>query len=57
MKWPKIDDDLKTDEKILATEGVLGVISGLTMVAHPKTAHVRTLPKLAFAPSIHHKKR
>lgn len=34
-------DDLKTEEKILATEGVLGVVSGLTMLAHPQTAHVR----------------
>lgn len=34
---------MRTEEKILATEGVLGVAGGLTMLLHPKTAHVRTV--------------
>lgn len=43
MKLPSFDSDLKTDQKILAAEGVVGIVSGLTMLGHPKTAHVRFL--------------
>jgi hypothetical protein len=48
MKLPSFDKDLKTDEMVLATEGVLGVVSGLTMVGNPQTAHVREPLSLSF---------
>lgn len=44
MKLPSFgccDADLKADQKVLATEGVIGMLGGITMMAHPKTAHVR----------------
>ena len=41
MKLPSFDKDLKADQAALAAEGVVGVVAGLTMLGHPKTAHVR----------------
>lgn len=47
MKLPSFDKDLKADQTALAAEGVVGVVAGLTMLGHPKTAHTHLFDKAA----------
>lgn len=49
MKLPSIDKDLQADETVLATEGVVGIVAGLTMLANPKAAHTHVFDKAAPA--------
>ena len=54
MKLPSFDSDLNTEQKVLTAEGVVGVVTGLTMLGHPKTAHVRIAITLRALTSLLH---